>query len=564
MTTAPETTLIQTNDSAINMIPVSYLNAYVYCSRRFYLEYVRGLFEDNMHTIEGREGHHRVDGKGIEGKAIKKDEIIHRRSVVFSDYTLGITGKLDLLEEIDNAPPYPVEYKKGKKPKQTVWLNDQVQLCAQALLMQANGLPMPDQGYLYYIASKARVSILFTQDLIETTKQIIFECQQIASNQIIPPLTDNRNKCFGCSLNAICLPEEECVLNGTKINAKKILPSNMLEDVLYIDTIGAYVSLTKGVIDIKSPDGLVLKKVSLEYLKEIILSGPVQMTTQALHECMKRHIPVHYTNMSGRYVGSAMPLFHLNGLLRKEQWKLHFNEEQSLYMAKVIVSAKIRNMRTMMMRYLREQDDPQDKRLFDQMNAYRKEAESASKTDVLRAFEGLAARIYFENFSRYIKTAYSDLFYFKGRNRRPPRDPVNALLGFGYSMLSKDCTSTGIRVGFDSYCGFYHTMKYGRPSLALDIMEVFRQPIVDSVVLTCINNQVFSEKDFFQYQGVCYLNEKGRKKFIAHYEMRKKDYVTHPQFHYRMSYARTIELQFRLLAKYLLGEIDTYTGFYFR
>ena len=107
-------------------------------------------------------------------------------------------------------------------------------------------------------------------------------------------------------------------------------------------------------------------------------------------------------------------------------------------------------------------------------------------------------------------------------------------------------------------------MKYGRPSLALDIMEVFRQPIVDSMVLTCINNGVFSAKDFFQYQGVCYLNEKGRKKFLAQYEMRKKDHVTHPCFHYRMSYARTIELQFRLLAKYLTADIDTYTGFYFR
>ncbi|KPA14435.1 CRISPR-associated protein Cas1/Cas4 [Candidatus Magnetomorum sp. HK-1] len=548
----------------MNLIPISYLNAYVYCPRRFYLEYVRGLFEDNIHTIEGRKKHQRVDGKGKEGKAIKKDVWIHRRSVVFSDNGLGITGKLDLLEETDSQPPYPVEYKKGKKPKKLPWLNDQVQLCAQGLLMAANGLPMPVLGYLYYISSKARVDVALSTELIETTKKIVFECRSIAENQNIPPLAENRNKCFGCSLNAICLPEEECVLQGEKVNAKKILPSNIQEEVLYVDRIGAYVSLSKGLVEVKTPDAIILAKVSLEHLREIVLCGPVQITTQALHECMKRHISVHYTSLSGRYVGSAMPLFHFNGILRESQWKAHFNSEQSLYLAKIIVSAKIKNMRTVMMRYLRELNNTNDKSLFNKMTDLRKQAESTTTTDSLRAYEGLSARCYFENFSRFIKEFQNKVFIFKGRNRRPPKDPVNALLSFGYSLLSKDCTSTGIRVGFDSYCGFYHTMKYGRPSLALDIMEVFRQPIVDSTVLTCINNGVFTQKDFLQYQGVCYLNERGRKKFIAQYEMRKKDYVTHPQFHYRMSYARTIELQFRLLAKFLLGDIDTYTGFYFR
>ncbi len=547
-----------------NLIPVSYLNAYVYCPRRFYLEYVRGLFEDNDHTAAGRTMHKRVDSKGNEGKAVKKDIWIHRRSVVFSDNQLGITGRLDLLEETDQHPPYPVEYKKGKNPKNQPWLNDQVQLCAQGLLMAANNLPMPVFGYLYYIASKKRVEVALSTDLIETTKRIIGECRKIAESTDIPPLTDNRNKCFGCSLNAICLPEEECVLQGNKVNAKKIIPSNILEDILYVDRIGAYVSLRQGMIEVKTPDAVILAKVSLEQLREIVLCGPVQITTQALHECMKRRISVHYTNLSGRYVGSAMPMFHFNGILRESQWKTYFNERQSLYLAKAIVSAKIKNMRTVMMRYLREKNDFNDKSIFNKMISLRKQSESADSVDSLRAYEGLSARCYFENLSRFIKESRQELFLFKGRNRRPPKDPVNALLSFGYSLLSKDCTSTGTRVGFDSYCGFYHTMKYGRPSLALDIMEVFRQPIVDSTVLTCINNGVFQSNDFLSYQGVCYLNERGRKKFFTQYEMRKKDHVTHPVFNYRMSYARTIELQFRLLAKYLLGDIDTYTGFYFR
>ena len=130
--------------------------------------------------------------------------------------------------------------------------------------------------------------------------------------------------------------------------------------------------------------------------------------------------------------------------------------------------------------------------------------------------------------------------------------------------MVKDCTGTALRVGFDPYCGFYHTMKYGRPSLSLDMMEFLRQPIVDSVVLSSINNGIFKEKDFHWYQNVCYLNEKGRKKFLVQYHMRKKDLITHPMFNYRLSYERTIELQFRLLGKYLLKDIDRYEGFYIR
>ena len=107
-------------------------------------------------------------------------------------------------------------------------------------------------------------------------------------------------------------------------------------------------------------------------------------------------------------------------------------------------------------------------------------------------------------------------------------------------------------------------MKYGRPSLALDVMEFFRQPIVDSVVLSSINNGIFKENDFYQYQNVCYLSEKGRKKFLVQYEMRKKDLVTHPKFHYRLNYERTIELQLRLMGKFLLNDIDTYEGFHIR
>jgi CRISPR-associated protein Cas1 len=276
---------------------------------------------------------------------------------------------------------------------------------------------------------------------------------------------------------------------------------------------------------------------------------------------MKRNIPVHYLNFHGRFLGSATPVFTYHGLLRKAQWEAHFDELKSLNIAKKIVCSKISNMRTIMMRFLRENRNESDRTDFENMKAFSKNAEKSDSAKTLRGYEGVASKTYFKRFADFIKPEKQDAFPFTDRNRRPPKDPVNALLGFGYSLLAKDCFGTAARVGYDPFCGFYHTMKYGRPSLALDVMEFFRQPVVDSIVLTAINNGIIKEKDFYTFGNVCYLNEKGRKKFLVQYEMRKKDLVTHPRFHYRLSYARTIELQYRFLGKYLLKEVDEYAGF---
>jgi CRISPR-associated protein Cas1 len=550
---------------AANHIPLSYLNAYVYCPRRFYLEHVRGMFEDNVHTIEGRSRHRVVDMRGREARPAKKDEVIHRRSVSFSSGKLGITGKLDLVEEKEGEGPYPVEYKKGKKPKnRDPWPNDQIQLCAQALLMRENGLPFPNKGYLYYISSRARAEVPLTEKLTEETRETIARCHDVSRMESPPPLAENRNKCFGCSLNAICLPEEEEVVKGKKVNARTILPMGLDGHVLYVDTIGAYLGLSGRTIKITAPGGEKIGEASLETLREVVLCGPVQVTSQALHACLKKNIPVHYMNFHGRYLGLATPLLHYHGIMREAQWRAHFDTFRSLELAKAVVWAKLINMRTLMMRYLRDERTDVDKENFRRLQDLRRNAEKAKGTATLRGYEGLGGKIYFSQFGRYIKSDKRSFFPFSGRNRRPPRDPLNALLSFGYSLLAKDCTGTAIRVGLDPYCGFYHTMKYGRPSLALDVMEVFRQPVVDSLVLTCVNNGVFSQKDFYQYQNVCYLNEKGRKKFLAQYQMRKNDLVTHPKFHYRLSYERTIEIQFRLLGKFLLGDIDSYEGFHIR
>jgi CRISPR-associated protein Cas1 len=191
--------------------------------------------------------------------------------------------------------------------------------------------------------------------------------------------------------------------------------------------------------------------------------------------------------------------------------------------------------------------------------------EQAASIESLLGLEGQAAALYFGEFNRFLKALPpGKCFDFQHRNRRPPRDPVNALLSFAYALLVKDCFSVLCAVGFDPYYGFYHGGRYGRPSLALDLMEEFRAIIADSVVITLINNRMVTPDDFLTWRDACHLNQAGRDKFFRCYEERKSTEVRHPVYGYTMTYSRMLEVQARMLAAYLRNDIPHYIGFQVR
>ena len=184
------------------------------------------------------------------------------------------------------------------------------------------------------------------------------------------------------------------------------------------------------------------------------------------------------------------------------------------------------------------------------MKAMAERAERAENLESLLGIEGSAARAYFEEFAGMIKpgdepesSANGFSFDFEGRNRRPPRDPVNALLSLAYSMLAKDLTIACYAVGFDPYMGFYHQLRHGRPALALDLMEPFRPLIADSAVLSAVNTRMVTERDFVRAGESVALTPAGRKGFFRAYEFRMDSLVTHPLFEYRVSYRRLLEIQ---------------------
>jgi len=190
-------------------------------------------------------------------------------------------------------------------------------------------------------------------------------------------------------------------------------------------------------------------------------------------------------------------------------------------------------------------------------------AEGAQDLPSLLGVEGMAARTYFGRFGDLLRppAGGNPGFDFEHRNRRPPKDPINAMLSFGYALLTRDWTVTLLAVGFDPYLGFYHQPRYGRPALALDMMEEFRSVIVDSVVVSAINNGEIGEQDFVHATGSVAMSSRGRKAFLAAYERRLAQEITHPVFGYRISYRRVFEIQARLLARTVQGEIEELPAF---
>jgi len=252
-----------------------------------------------------------------------------------------------------------------------------------------------------------------------------------------------------------------------------------------------------------------------------------------------------------------------------EQFRLARDEATCLSLARRFVHGKIRNHRTLLMRNHLEPPEP----IILKLKRASEDALVAASIEELLGIEGAAASQYFQQFSGMVKVE-DDLpglempgsgtkqlafnFNFTNRNRRPPTDPVNAMLSLAYSMLSKDCTLPALAVGFDPYIGFYHQPRFGRPALGLDLMEEMRPLVAESTVLSCINNRVVTEKDFVRAGQAVNLTAPGRKRFFQMYEQRMSSLITHPLFDYKVSYRRALELQARLLAKTLTGEIAEY------
>ncbi len=298
-------------------------------------------------------------------------------------------------------------------------------------------------------------------------------------------------------------------------------------------------------------------EIPLIRVSQIVVAGDVTLTTPALHTLLERGIEVCFLSMYGHFRGRLSPPVAKNALIRREQYRVHTDPQKALLVAQACVKGKLTNMRTMLLRANRQTQNEDMSKAADALQQAIQRIGSAPTVGSLLGVEGQGSAIYFGVFGKLLREPWC----FVHRRRRPPTDPVNAMLSLGYTLLSNQVASAIQVVGLDPYAGFLHQTRHGRPALALDLMEEFRPIIVDSVVLNICNHHILSEQDFHEELGVVLLKPEARKTFYRKFEERLQEEVQHPRFDYRTSYQRCIELQVRLLSKSLTGEIPAYPPF---
>jgi CRISPR-associated protein Cas1 len=541
------------------------LNEFAYCPRLCYLEWVQGEFAENADVVEGRI-HHRAVDKGRQRQKVAKEEKveparIHERSVSLSSDRLGLTARIDLVEGEGNRVT-PVDYKKGKRPHtpQGAWEPERVQVCAQGLILRDSGFEST-AGVIYFAGSKERVAVEFDDALVARTLELAEQMAETSRGGVIPPPLVDSPKCPRCSLVGICLPDEVRMLKaaGTEaIEPRLLFPARDDALPLHVQHQGARIKKDGNVLQILDGDEL-LAEARLEEVSHLVLFGGVQVSTPVIHELCQRGIPISYLTQGGWFYGMTNGLWHKNVELRRRQYQVASHSDRCLDLARAFVRAKIANCRTLLRR---NHPNPSESTLAD-LKGDMERAADAERMDSLLGIEGTAAHRYFSCLGDMFRAGDgpAPAFDFQQRNRRPPRDPVNAMLSFAYAMLTREWTTILQAVGFDPYLGFYHQPKYGRPALALDLMEEFRPLVADSVVLTAVNNGEVKPEDFINAMGSVSLTAAGRTRFIGVYERRMSQEITHPVFGYKISYRRVLEVQARLLGRHIMGELPQYPSF---
>ncbi len=570
-------------------LPARMLNEFVYCPRLFFYEWVDGVFRHSSDTVEGAQRHERGEDRDeslppaedLEGETFKT------RGITLSSQSLGLIAKLDLIEAADGKVT-PVDYKRGA-PRETdggpeAWPADLAQVAAQAIVLRDNNY-LCDEALLFYYETRQRVRVPITETLVQQVHAQVSAAKGLAlSGRLPPPLVDSP-KCPRCSLVTICLPDETVVAAGwhdvlddapsqlalfdaphhdqpvadQADEIRRLLPARDDLRPLYVTGFQLTVGKSGERLQIKEK-GKLIQEARLHEISQVNLFGPISVTGAAIQALCHAEKPIAHFSMGGWFAGMTTGLGLKNVFLRREQFRRADDELFCLTLARDLVSTKIRNQRTLLQRNHLEPSAVS----LDRLKRLARQAQQAGSLESLLGVEGTAAAVYFGAFVGMIKVDADDpvsAFDFTGRSRRPPRDPVNALLSFVYSMLTRDLTVTCHAVGFDPFVGFYHQPRFGRPALALDLMEGFRPLIADSSVLTAINTRMVTAEDFLRSGDAVAMTQQARTGVIRAYEQRMDQLVTHPVFGYRLSYRRVLEVQARLLARYVSGEIPSYPGF---
>jgi CRISPR-associated protein Cas1 len=424
----------------------------------------------------------------------------------------------------------------------------------QIYLEAALGIQIAE-GRIRYHADNVLVHVPVDDAGRAAVREAIHQARSLRQSTHRPPVTDNERLCTRCSLAPVCLPEEARLAHDREWQPVRLFPEDDDRQIVHILEPGTTVGRTGDQLKITRRDQPV-EKIPIRQVGQVVLHSFSQISTQALHFCIDQEIGVHFISGGGRYIGSVDTR---QGSIQRRirQYRALSQPETCLELARKLVMCRGQGQRKFLMRGQRGMSDIPDslKAAIAQMKIVLKQASKATSLDSLLGFEGNLAALYFGALPGLIAATVPAELQFNHRNRRPPKDRFNALLSFGYALLLKDITNSILTVGLEPALGFYHQPRTQAPPLALDLMEIFRVPLVDMPVMGSVNRGQWDIQEDFEIRGnQVWLSDAGRRKFVGLYERRKEETWKHPVTDYSLTYRRLLELEVRLLEKEWMGE----------
>ena len=574
------------------------LHALAYCERLFYLEEVEEIRVADERVYAGRRLHVDIDkqeARRAGGDFVRKRrktnpdanskppwersesitlpqepaEDVEDERVTFSleSEKWGLKGKVDCLRRRDGLL-IPYEHKRGRSARSTdnkpePWASDRLQVIAYAALISEHSGKEITEGRIRYHRDNVMVRVPIDEQAIEDLKTAISRARVLQARIDRPPITENERLCVKCSLAPVCLPEEarlasmlsELPPEAREVRQLNLFPADDDRRTLHVLSQGARIGRKGDRLEV-SVIGEAPQVHPSREIGQIVLHGFAQISTQALRMCGQQEIGVHWITTGGRYAGAWVS--GTGSVQRRvRQYRALTNPELCLRLAKRLAEARARGQLSFLLRVSRETERSSSE-VQNSIKSIRKLLSPMTRAvniDSLRGYEGSIGSYYFRALPDLIVSEAGEAMKPDGRSRRPPRDRCNALLSFGYALLLKDVMNAIMIVGLDPALGFYHRPRSQAPPLALDLMELFRVPLVDLPVVASINRKQWNLEDDFEIAGPqVWLSELGRKKLIGIYERRKSDYWRHPVVGRSLSYSRIMELEVRLLEKEWMNE----------
>jgi CRISPR-associated protein Cas1 len=530
-------------------VRVMALHALAYCPRLFYLEEVEEIRVADARVFAGRQLH----------AALEADEEGESVSLDLNSPALGLYGKVDCIRRRDGAI-IPYEHKRGRPTRASdnspsAWPSDRLQVVAYAVLLEeAFEKPIPE-GRIRYHAANVTVRVPIDDAARAELRQSIEQSRLLRRSLERPPIAENERLCKNCSLAPVCLPEEVRQARDPEREAKRLFPADRDGASLHVVAQGAQVGCSGDRLVVRPRDEPETKH-PIRGVDTVVVHGFAQVTTQALRLCVEHQVGVHWLSTSGFHLGS---LTATAGQVQRRvrQYKALAEEETCLRLARALVAAKVEGQHRYLLRASRGGKEVRGDLLphLACIQQALRDSHHATDRDALRGHEGAAAVQYFQGLRMLLGEQVPEALRSETRNRRPPLDRFNALLSYGYGLLHTAVMRAVLASGLEPALGFFHTPRSAAYPLVLDLMELFRVPLWDMPLVGSLNRgQWDPAADLQVTRAKVWLSDAGRRKAIGLFEDRLEETWKHPVLDYSLSYARTLELEARLLEKEWTGE----------